>query len=217
MSHELKFFLTKLAALLALTPILGFGLFRYFEQVWKTNNRRKKMVNDVRAFLYVSLSKRISSVITMSVCFLLLTTLAYADTPCEDTATEIEPLKNFFLKEEDSPTVKGRQVPCRSLIDSSANSALNDRDCARAQFTHTPTEIQYYPPTKESDSSPFLFEISSSKTDDHRDLNTVKISTKPGGVKGSATVSTVTDPWADVKSARPEKSVKVKIELEHKF
>jgi hypothetical protein len=45
MSYELKFFLVKLVTLLALTPILGYGLFRYFEyfeQVWKTNNRRKK-------------------------------------------------------------------------------------------------------------------------------------------------------------------------------
>ena len=105
----------------------------------------------------------------------LFITLAYADTPCEDTAAEIEPL------------------------------------------IHAPKDVQYYPPSKERDSSLFLFESSSSKTDDHHDLNTVKISTKPGGVKGSATVSTVTDPWADVKSERPEKSVKVKIELEHKF
>lgn len=39
MSHELKFFLIKLATLLVLTPILGFGLlhyFEYFEKVWKT-------------------------------------------------------------------------------------------------------------------------------------------------------------------------------------
>jgi hypothetical protein len=45
MSHEFKFFFIKLAVLLALTPILGFALFRYFEyfeQIWKTNNRRKK-------------------------------------------------------------------------------------------------------------------------------------------------------------------------------
>ncbi len=45
MIHELKFFFIKLAVLLVLTPILGYGLlrfFEYFEQVWKTNNRRKK-------------------------------------------------------------------------------------------------------------------------------------------------------------------------------
>ncbi len=44
----------------------------------------------------------------------------------------------FFIEElsskerRDSPTAKGRQVPCRNWIDSSANSALKDRDCARA-------------------------------------------------------------------------------------
>lgn len=45
MAHELKFFFLKLFALVALTPILGFGLFRYFEYfelVWKGDNRRKK-------------------------------------------------------------------------------------------------------------------------------------------------------------------------------
>jgi hypothetical protein len=35
-------------------------------------------------------------------------------------------------KGRDSPTAKGRQVPCRNSIDSSANSAVNGRDCARA-------------------------------------------------------------------------------------
>jgi len=45
MDHGLKFFLIRLSVLLVLTPLMGFGLFRffeYFEQVWKTNNRRKK-------------------------------------------------------------------------------------------------------------------------------------------------------------------------------
>jgi len=45
MDHGLKFFLIRLGVLLVLTPLMGFGLFRffeYFEQVWKTNNRRKK-------------------------------------------------------------------------------------------------------------------------------------------------------------------------------
>lgn len=47
MSHELKLLLIKLAALLALTPLAGFGLLRYFEyyeQIWKTNNRKKKWI-----------------------------------------------------------------------------------------------------------------------------------------------------------------------------
>jgi hypothetical protein len=35
-------------------------------------------------------------------------------------------------KGRDSPTAKGRQVPCRKSIVSSANSAVNGRDCARA-------------------------------------------------------------------------------------
>jgi len=45
MSYELKFFFIKLAALLALTPFIGYGLlcyFEYFEKIWKSNNRRKK-------------------------------------------------------------------------------------------------------------------------------------------------------------------------------
>jgi CheY-like chemotaxis protein len=35
-------------------------------------------------------------------------------------------------KGRDAPTAKGRQVPCRNSIDSSANSAVTGRDCARA-------------------------------------------------------------------------------------
>lgn len=45
MNHEWKFFLIRLAALLVLTPFIGFCFLRYFEyleKIWKTNNRRKK-------------------------------------------------------------------------------------------------------------------------------------------------------------------------------
>ncbi len=45
----------------------------------------------------------------------------------------LKPIEELSPKEgRDSPTAKGRQVPCRNWVDSSANSALNGRDCARA-------------------------------------------------------------------------------------
>lgn len=42
--------------------------------------------------------------------------------------------------EELSPTANGQQAPCRNWIDSSANSAVNGRDCARAAV-HSSTHI----------------------------------------------------------------------------
>ena len=57
MGHDLKFFLIKLAALLVLTPILGYFLLcylEYFEKIWKTNDRKKKwLVTCVLFFMLV--------------------------------------------------------------------------------------------------------------------------------------------------------------------
>jgi len=59
---------------------------------------------------------------TLALCFQLAAT--------ELTKRIIEELSP--KRGRDSPTANGRQVPCRKSVDSSANSAVNGRDCARA-------------------------------------------------------------------------------------
>ncbi len=67
MSHETKVFFIRLTFLLLITPIMGFGLLRYleyFERIWKTNNK-KKVVNNLHAFFYASLSRRVYSALVL--------------------------------------------------------------------------------------------------------------------------------------------------------
>jgi len=64
----------------------------------------------------------------------------FADLPLK-LIYEIEELSSKEVR--DSPTAKGRQVPFRNWIDSSANSALKDRDCTRATV-HTGDKVDGY-------------------------------------------------------------------------